>query len=308
MEWVIGIQKAIDYIEDHITEELDYEEIAKAGLSSSFHFQRVFSILCGYTLGEYIRSRRLALAGAELAEKKLKVIDAAVKYGYDNPDSFTRAFTKFHGITPSAAREPGAALRSFAPLAIKISLEEDCSAGDKSRLGCRIEEKPEMVFTGYKKSFTGTLAERFEQEGDFYFTTRANQYLLWGLSRDAQTSYGIMKNFRENDYDFYIASLLTEWNRSHLQEILGNAEDAERFENIVIPAQSYVVCETERVKHPTMIYMDLRKRIVEEWLPSSGYLLTDAPEITVTHWYEKPADTKRYIELWLPVEKDHFPA
>lgn len=308
MEWVIGIQKAIDYIEDHITEELDYEEIAKAGLSSCYHFQRVFSILCGYTLGEYIRNRRLALAGEELAGKKVKVIDAAIKYGYDNPDSFARAFTKFHGITPSAAREPGAVLRSFAPLAIKISLEGDCSAGDKSRLGCRIEEKSEMVFTGYKKSFTGTLAERFEQEGDFYITTRANQYLLWGLSRDAQTSYGIMKNFRENDYDFYIASLLTEWNRSHLQEILGNAEDAERFENIVIPAQTYVVCETEKVKHPTMIYMDLRKRIVEEWLPSSGYLLTDAPEITVTHWYEKPAETKRYIELWLPVEKDHFPA
>ena len=63
MEWVVGIQRAIDYIEDHITEELDYEEIARTGFSSSYHFQRVFSILCGYTLGEYIRSRRLTLAG-----------------------------------------------------------------------------------------------------------------------------------------------------------------------------------------------------------------------------------------------------
>ncbi len=300
MEWVIGIQKAIDYIEDHITEELDYEEIAKAAFSSSYHFQRVFSILCGYPLGEYIRSRRLALAAAELAADKIKVIDAAVKYGYDSPDSFTKAFTKFHGITPSAAREPGAALRSFTRLSIKISLEGGSSANDM-RLDCRIEEKPEMVLTGYKRSFTGTLAERFEQECDFYINTRANQYLLWGLSQDNHTSYGIMKNFREDGYDFYIASRLKEQVRSHLGEELGNSEDAKRFENIRIPAQKYVVCETERVKYPSMIYMELRKRIVQEWLPSSGYILTDAPEISVTHWYMEPDKKKRYIELWLPV-------
>lgn len=157
MDWVTGIQKAIDYIENHITEKLDYEEIAENAFSSPYHFQRVFSILCGYTLGEYIRNRRLALAGTELAADKIKVIDAAVKYGYDSPDSFTRAFTRFHGITPSAAREPGVRL-------------------------------------------------------------------LW-------------------------------------------------------------------------------KRIVEEWLPSSGYLLSEAPEISVTHWFREPDKEKRYIELWIPVVK-----
>jgi AraC-like DNA-binding protein len=157
MDWVTGIQKAIDYIENHITEKLDYEEIAENAFSSPYHFQRVFSILCGYTLGEYIRNRRLALAGTELAADKIKVIDAAVKYGYDSPDSFTRAFTRFHGITPSAAREPGVRL--------------------------------------------------------------------------------------------------------------------------------------------------LRKRIVEEWLPSSGYLLSEAPEISVTHWFREPDKEKRYIELWIPVVK-----
>ena len=88
MDWITGIQNAINYIEDHITEELDYERIAKESFSSSFHFQRVFSILCGYTLGEYIRNRRLTLAGAELANTREKVIDVAYKYGYDNPESF----------------------------------------------------------------------------------------------------------------------------------------------------------------------------------------------------------------------------
>ena len=89
MDWITGIQNAIDYVEDHLTEELDYEEIAKASCSSRFHFQRIFGILCGYTLGEYIRNRRLTLAGAELATTRAKVIDVAYKYGYENTESFS---------------------------------------------------------------------------------------------------------------------------------------------------------------------------------------------------------------------------
>ena len=295
MEWVVGVQRAIDYIEDHITEELDYEEIARTGFSSSYHFQRVFSILCGYTLGEYIRSRRLTLAGMELAADKIRVIDAAVKYRYESPDSFAKAFARFHGITPSAAREPGARLRSFTRLSIRISLEGGGS------MDYRIEEKPEMVLTGYKRFFTGSPAERDAQEEAFYVTTRLNQYALKGLAGDPVTSYGIMTNFREEGYDFYIAARLQEWEREHLEEELGNAEDAARFENIAIPAHTYVACGTERCKYPTMIFPQLRRRIVEEWLPSSGYVLAEAPEISVPHWFRNPDSEKRYIELWLPV-------
>lgn len=297
MSWVAGVQRAIDYIEEHLLEELDYEKIGKESLSSSYHFQRVFGILCGYTLGEYIRSRRLALAGMELALGRIKVIDAAVKYGYDSPDSFSKAFVKFHGITPSAAREPEAQLRSFARLSVRISLEGG------SGMSYRIIEKPEMVLTGYKRRFTGTPAERAEQEKDFYMSTRLNQYALKGLAGDGVTSYGIMTNFGEDGYDFYIASQLEQWTREHLEQTLGNAEDAARFENIAIPARTYVVCETEQMNYPTMIFPEVRKRIVEEWLPSSGYMLAKAPEISVIHWFRKPEQDKRYIELWLPVEK-----
>ena len=107
MDWITGIQEAINYMEDHITEELDYGEIARRSFSSPYHFQRVFSLLCGCTLGEYIRLRRLTLAGADLARGTEKVIEVAMKYGYESPDSFARAFTKFHGLTPSEARLPG---------------------------------------------------------------------------------------------------------------------------------------------------------------------------------------------------------
>ena len=92
MDWITGMQKAIDYIESNLTEEIDYGKVAAESFSSSYHFQRVFSILCGYTLGEYIRLRRLSLAGTELATGKEKVIDIALKYGYDSPDSFSKAF------------------------------------------------------------------------------------------------------------------------------------------------------------------------------------------------------------------------
>ena len=135
MDWITGMQKAIDYIEDNITEDLDYNEIAKRAYSSSFHFQRVFSIMCGYTIGEYIRNRRLTLAEGELANSNAKVIDVALKYGYDSPDSFAKAFTRFHGITPSSAREAGANLKSFSRLSIKLSLEGG------SIMDYRIEEK-----------------------------------------------------------------------------------------------------------------------------------------------------------------------
>lgn len=101
--WADGIQNALRYIEDNITQELDIADIAARAYVSAFHFQRIFGVLCGMTVGEYIRSRRLSLAAQELSRSDIKVIDAAVKYGYDSPDSFARAFTRFHGISPSAA-------------------------------------------------------------------------------------------------------------------------------------------------------------------------------------------------------------
>lgn len=121
MDWIGGIQKAVDYVEEQITTELDYSEIAKQACSSSFHFQRVFGILCGFTLGEYIRMRRLTLAGCELAGTDTRILDIAVKYGYDTQESFSRAFTRFHGVSPTQVRN-GASLKSFSRLSVKLVL------------------------------------------------------------------------------------------------------------------------------------------------------------------------------------------
>ena len=299
MDWITGIQNAINYIEDHITEELDYEAIARENFSSSFHFQRVFSILCGYTLGEYIRCRRLTLAGAELAAKREKVIDVACKYGYDSPESFAKAFQKFHGITPSQARGSGVMLKSFSRLSIKVSLEGG------NVMNYRIEEKPAMLLTGYKRRFTGNPSDKKNQDHYFACETRAHQYLLQGMSRDFDNLYQVLTNFDPDGYDFYIAQRLPGWILEDFDEDLG--EMAKEFEHLQIPAGQYLVCETERCDGPCDLQDELRRRAVSEWLPTSGYELREAPEISVIHWYWEEGNDKvnnsRYCELWLPISK-----
>jgi len=123
MDWITGIQRAIDYVEANIEERIDYEEVAKQAFSSNFHFQRVFGILCGFTLGEYIRMRRLSLAGNELSSSDARVIDIANKYGYDTSESFSRAFVRFHGVLPSQAKQGGIELKLFSPLFVKLVLD-----------------------------------------------------------------------------------------------------------------------------------------------------------------------------------------
>ena len=302
MDWITGIQNAINYVEDHLTEEIDYEVVARESFSSSYHFQRVFSILSGYTLGEYIRCRRLSLAGMELATGKDKVIDIAAKYGYESPDSFAKAFQKFHGITPSQARGNGAMLKNFSRLSLNISLEGG------SAMHYRIEEKDELILTGYKERFNGVPYGdvRTEQEEKMFVTTRAKQWLLRGASIDYDTDYCVVTNMDDSGYDFYIGAQLGKFARENLYnpEVTGvDFMERMNFETIVIPKQTYAIFETPRVLHPTWQYVDIRKRIVSEWLPGSGFQFAKGPELTIMHWNPKGDPNQRYIEVCIPIEK-----
>ncbi|MDR1628820.1 MAG: AraC family transcriptional regulator [Oscillospiraceae bacterium] len=287
MDWVTGLQRALDFIELHLQGELDYDEIAAEAYVSGFHFQRVFSILCGFSLGEYIRSRRLTLAGAELAAGNAKVIDVALRYGYDSPDSFAKAFTRFHGVTPSAARKPGAALRSFGRLSISISLK----GGNSMRY--RIEERRAFSLVGYKRRFTGDPGARFEQECDFWMSTREEQEVLRSLRDTPEQDniwHNVSKNFGDDGYDHYIA-------------VTTGHEPPEGFERVEIPAGFYVVCETPPAKFSVELSTEVRRKMAEEWLPSSGYQFADAPELSVIYWFRKPNAERKYSELWMPIEK-----
>lgn len=123
MNWIEGINEAIKYIEANLTNDLKMEEIAKRAYASVAYFQKSFVLLCGFTVGEYIRNRRLASAGNDLLTTDEKVIDIALKYGYDSTDSFTKAFARFHGVTPSSVRKNGHPVKTFAPLKLELFMK-----------------------------------------------------------------------------------------------------------------------------------------------------------------------------------------
>ena len=148
MDWIKIIENALRYIEENLSGELTVGRIAEKVNISPFYFQKGFSMLCGYSVGEYIRMRRLSVAGSELVTSDNKVIDLALKYGYDSPDSFTKAFTRFHGSTPTDVRRKGALLKSFAPLHIKIILDGG------NTMEYRVEEKPAFRVMGVSKIFS----------------------------------------------------------------------------------------------------------------------------------------------------------
>lgn len=301
MNWIQGIQNAIDYIEEHISEDIDYEKLARTACSSSYHFQRVFGVMCGITLGDYIRRRRLTLAGSELLKGKAKVTDVALKYGYDTPESFSRAFVRFHGIRPSQVKET-CSLNSFSRLSVKV----DLIGGNEMKY--TIKKMPELVLVGYKKHFMGVPygEERTKQEEEFFAGTRAKQWLLIGASCDYATDYCVVTNVNDDGYDFYIAYELDEWTRKELYNpnVTGvDFMDKMGFETLIIPEALCAVFATEKKKKPVCDYVDIRKRIITEWLPSSDYHLANAPEVVIMNWRPQGVrERERYIEICLPIE------
>ena len=121
MEWLTSIRKAIDYMEEHLEENITAQDVADQVFMSSFFFQKGFSLMTGYGLGEYIRNRRLYQAALDLQKTDEKIIDIAFKYCYETPESFTKAFSRFHGVSPSEVRQ-GSMVKPFLPLKIEISI------------------------------------------------------------------------------------------------------------------------------------------------------------------------------------------
>ena len=301
MDYITGIQKALDYIEEHLTEAIDFEAVAAVGCFSSYHFQRLFSLLSGYTLGEYIRMRRLTLAGQELCKGSSKVIDVALKYGYETPESFSKAFTKFHGVSPSEARRKGTALRSFSKLSIKVTLEGG------SFMNYSIEEKKKLILTGFKERFTGSPygKERFDQEEKMFVTTRGKQWVLRGASDPYNPGeHCVITNVTDEGYDFYLCYDLTQWEREHLydHEVTGvDFIESLGFENITFPEGKYLVVRAtkEGSKSVNTMYEELRQRIAVELGQSGDLHFKDGPELVVYHWLPKET---RNIEICLPIE------
>lgn len=145
MDSLKNMNAAMQYIEDNLTHEIDFKEVAKIAFCSEYHFKRMFSFLAGISLSEYIRCRRLTLAAFELKDSNAKVIDVAIKYGYNSPDSFTRAFQNLHGITPSEARSTSRSLKAYSPMTFQLSIQGG------NEMNYRIEEKGPFQIIGIQK-------------------------------------------------------------------------------------------------------------------------------------------------------------
>ena len=275
--WAEGIQSAVEYIEENLTEELDIGDIAAKAYVSPFHFQRIFSVLCGMTVGEYIRCRRLTLAAQELSSSDIKVIDAAVKYGYDSPDSFARAFTKFHGISPSAAKERGASLKAFAPLRIKLTLDGG------NFMEYRIVEKASFTVRGKSRSFNSDTS--YQEIPKFW-----QEYMASDGKRKVCGQFGICLDSDGKNFDYLIADIYKPW------------EDIpEGHVTRVIPEGTWAVFPCRGALPKSL--QDVNTKIWSEWLPNCReYKLCGNYDIEM---YTEPAEDPKdnYCEIWVPVIK-----
>jgi AraC family transcriptional regulator len=288
MDWITGIQKAIDYVEENLTEELDYAAVAAKAYVSSFHFQRLFTIMCGFSLGEYIRCRRLTLAGAELNREAVKVIDAALKYGYDSPDSFAKAFTRFHGITPSAAREPGAQLRSFSRLSIKVSLEGG------NTMDYRIEKKQAFKVAGKTQTFK-TSEEHHRDDIPAF----------WGRCHIDGTVETLSQASRGTGMPGIIFGICysEDPNAGEFPYMIGVAHDVgpvpDGYTVMEIPAHTWAMFRC--VGAMPRAIQDLWHQIYTEFFPTSEYRPVSG--IDLEAYYDGDMNDPAYVsEIWIPVK------
>ena len=274
-DWIEGFQASIDYIEQNLTKELDIGKIAKKAALSSFYYQRIFGAMCGMTVGEYIRERRMTLAAQELAGSDCKVIDIALKYGYDSPDSFTKAFQRFHGITPAQAREKGVNLRSLAPLHIKITLEGG------TMLDYKIVEKSAFTVVGVKKSFNSETS--YTEIPKFWDEWASDMKGLKGM-------FGVCSDMDGTNFDYWIADLYMPWE-----------EYPQECSTYQIPGGLWALFKCVGPLPGSM--QSVNTKIWSEWLPSlKEYEL--AGNYSLEFYLppaKNPADTVSYIAI--PIKK-----
>jgi len=284
MEWMNAIQSALEYIEEHITDDISAEDAASYVHMSPFYFQKGFSMLCGYSVAEYIRNRRLALAGGELAATEAKVIDVALKYGYDSPDSFAKAFKRFHGISPAVVQRGDVAIKTFAPLKLEISLKGgyimDYKITEKESFTVLAVSR-EFDYENCKKEIPLFWKEHFEKGNGKYVCG------MFGINIDEKMG--------QESFEYLIADLYDP-----------TKEVPEGFEVRTIPAFTWAVFSCDGPMPKAL--QDVNTKIFSEWLPAlkeyefaAGYCVEmyDAPD----KYPKGTMDENYHSEIWIPIKK-----
>ena len=295
MEWIAAIQQAITYMEEHLMEKINYEDVAKHVHTSCYEFHRAFSFLSGMTVNTYIRNRRLSLAGREIVETDAKITDIALKYGYETPESFTKAFTRFHGVAPKFAREESAKLVLFNPLVIKISVE-----GGKS-MDYRIVQTKEQKFIALVRNFRNEIIndETNHDIPDFWKECH-NKNLV-----------EVIYNLRpEGKRDLYGLCSPTQKGEDMFKYGIGVLIDEETmdFDTDEMKKAGYCIWD---VKPGTYVVFDCIgengncigdtwAKFYKEFLPQMGYETEEATDYEI--YFEK-GRKGLFCELWIPVRK-----
>ena len=297
MEWIDRITATVDYIEGHLDYDILYDEVAKIACCSMHQFGRVFSYIVGVSLSEYIRRRRLTLSALDLQCGNIKVIDVAMKYGYNSPDAFTRAFVGMHGVTPKEASTLGVKLKAYPRIILNISIKGDVE------MEYRIEDKQEINLVGIVRQIKRQSANSV-----------ANNW-----KEDAGEAWHVWDEFLNGDFDRKIAYeyklyCAPMWQMG-FTKTLENGEallaiGAEADKNVstdlqvyTIPANKWAVFTVKGSlsgkKHPIN---EMWTRITTEWLPTCGYKRAADYEIEVY----PPGDTSSddyTCEIWIPIAK-----
>lgn len=276
MDWIKDLNKAIRFIEDNITEEISAEEVAKQVYLSSFHFQRMFSLLTGMTMGEYIRNRRLSMAGSDLRNHRAKIIDIGLKYGYDRPESFSKAFVRFHGVTPSNARKESVVLKSFSPLVIKVTLEGG------SLMNYKIETKPSFDVLAMTRVFD---EQRAKEDIPLFW----KEFFEKGYDAVVCGWYGMCHESQGGQFKYSIADPY----KADTNIPIG-------FEKITIPAYTWAIFTCIGPMPDTMHKM--WRQIYTEWLPNSDFEIESGYDL---EYYSGPntQDPDYLSEIWIPVKR-----
>jgi len=285
MDWIIKMNDAITYIESKLTNELNAEIIAKTTGMSPYHFQRMFAVMTGVSLTEYIRRRRMTLAVAELRAGK-KIIDVALAYQYNSPTAFNRAFQQVHGVAPSLVKHGGVTLKSYQPLQFQMVVR-----GVES-LEYRIEDKPAFQVIGASIELFGDMSEMEEPIAQFWNTLEHSGKMA--------TIRALAPN--EPLYEVMIPDETSE----HWQYLLGVKIDAHTPSTLPDHLETYTVAPyTWAVFNDQATTMEeltkdggVSYRAIKEWLPTSEYEYAKGPDIQV---WTRDDENRVEMEFWLPV-------
>ena len=282
MQWLQNLNDALTYIENNLDGEISYQKAARLGGCSTYHFQRMFAYISGVPLSEYIRRRRLTKAAFDL-QRGDKVLDVALRYGYESPTSFNRAFCNLHGMAPSLARKQGSALKAYPRMTFSMTIKGD------QEMDYRIEKKEAFATIGVKLSLEKDSDSSFERIPRFWSQKQqdgAIARLCSLMGEKPEGLFGICSS-QEN---------LPQWNY-YIAVTSSAAIVPQGFERYTVPAATWAVFPGKGAM-PQAI-QNLQKQILREWLPTSNYELGTAPDIEV-YLSEDPTDQR--FEVWLPIK------